>query len=64
MGRSAMIDDPVEIWLLLAFPLRGDRVYYYHSMTEDLRVSASVIPGVGGVGKGTRAGGVARATCC
>jgi len=30
-----MIDDPVKIWLLLAFPLRGDRVYYYHSITGE-----------------------------
>jgi len=51
-----MIDDPVEIWLLLTFPLRRDMVYCYHSMTVDLCMSASVIPGVGGVGKGRREG--------
>jgi len=59
-----MIDDLVEIWLLLSFLLRGDMVHYYHSMTGDLCVSASVIPGAGRVkGKGGVRGCVARLTC-
>ena len=43
MGKSTMIDDPAEIAMLLSFLLQGDRVYYYHSMTADLCVSAKVM---------------------
>jgi len=31
-----MIDDPVEIWLLLTFPLRGDMLHYYHSIAGEV----------------------------